>query len=44
MPRLKGTKVIFCKKCEGRVVGMPGQQVTCSHCGAKNTIPKGKKT
>lgn len=43
MPRLKGSRVIFCKHCRGRVVGMPGEKKECPFCGTVNTIPKKKK-
>lgn len=39
MPRPKGSKVVQCE-CGGRVVGMPGERVACSHCEKKYTIPK----
>lgn len=40
MPRVKGSKVIFCKNCRGRVVGMPGEHRLCPYCETVNIIPK----
>ncbi len=40
MARPKGSKAIPCQnpakgrnKCKGQMVGMPGDKVTCKHCG-----------
>jgi len=47
MPRPKGSRVIFCKSCHGRIVGMPGERKACPYCNKWHVMPrpeaKGKK-
>lgn len=42
MPRPTGSKVVPCpnKKCDGKIVAMPGTVGTCKYCGEKVRITK----
>ena len=40
--RPSGVRVVFCKKCGRRVVGLPRKHILCKGCGTINVIPWGK--